>query len=302
MIIVFIATNAHTVLHIKETATQHFRFTFQHQTHPSSPTSFSHPWVRAAIRGIPDFVLLFKNRHNLHRAFDLCQRKMLKAAGPSTCFRCTVRSVNRWFRRVSEFFSILVVYTTARRAELVLVAGSTGPGTNRREGKCLHFVSSEGGFVMSRQWILGVVALAMACTVLASDAWARRAPGRRERPEADPAALAEKCIERVSTMAERCAGHNAGAAEGCVAKIEKLLEDGLTEDAETVAERCIRRINRSSHRCVSAIRHTCRQCIRMLRRLEDRELVEQVEAACESAVEQVRQSREDAVAAIEAAL
>lgn len=152
---------------------------------------------------------------------------------------------------------------------------------------------------MTRQWGLSVAALAMTCTVLASDAWARR---EGERPEVNPAAFAQKCIERVSTMAKRRSERNATAAEGCVAKIEGLLEAGLIEDAEAVASRCIRHINRSSRECISAMRDNSGRCVRTLTRMEETELAEQVKAACESAVGQVRQSREDAVAAIEGAL
>ncbi len=154
---------------------------------------------------------------------------------------------------------------------------------------------------MRNRWMFGMLALAVASSLLVGDAWAR-GPRCRWTPP-DPAEIAAKALEQLEKIGDRCADHNAQVAERCVDKITALIMEGDLEGAEMLADRCIGHVNRSSDRCVRLVEGTTGFYVRILEMLEaDAATIESVEAAGEAATGVVVQSQEDAVTEIEGAL
>ena len=117
----------------------------------------------------------------------------------------------------------------------------------------------------------------------------------------DPDALVERCIARITRIAEESAEYNRTTAARCVRHIHALLEAGEVERARRVARHCIRLINHHSGRSATAIRHTCRRCVRALHEFGAEDLAARVAEACERAIARVRGSQQAAIAAIEGA-
>ena len=80
----------------------------------------------------------------------------------------------------------------------------------------------------------------------------------------DPADVAERCVNQVDGMAERC--HNAIADDtiDCVAKIHRLLREGRDEAAAAVARDCLQNGRETVRICSNEITDTCTECVRYL--------------------------------------
>ena len=160
---------------------------------------------------------------------------------------------------------------------------------------------------------VSLIALAMTCVLLGTQAWAvgpqRRR--RRRRPAPDPAAMATRCAERMTASADRCARITDCVANSGARTITRLLAAGRVDVAERVADQRIECVNRIARVYATMIQRTCDQCVRMLTNMATmpeadtaliRRLIGRLNAVCAAQIANVRQAQQDAVDIIETAL
>lgn len=127
-------------------------------------------------------------------------------------------------------------------------------------------------------------------------------PTRPDRPTLDPAAIAERCIDRTQAKARRCVVVINHECERAVTLIERLLEEGKTEQAVLLSRRAVSTLNTTTRRCVKEMWEDAERCAKLLERLEAPELAAEVKEAAKASIEQVKQARADAIGKIRVAL
>lgn len=118
----------------------------------------------------------------------------------------------------------------------------------------------------------------------------------------DPEAVAQRCVDDVTALANRCIVHNRGTARLAVATIERLLAAGHEQRARHVAYRATMDIVETSDDCVNRIHRKCRHCIHVLKRLGADELARRVHEVCKTQTHRVRRSQHAALQAIHQAI
>jgi hypothetical protein len=120
--------------------------------------------------------------------------------------------------------------------------------------------------------------------------------------DANPIAIARRCIHHVTGHADRCVRHNRTTAEAAVRVIDALQAQGLDRRARAAADKASTDIRRTSNVCVREIRTDCRACVAVLVRLGADKLAREVADECEDQIDRVRVSEAVALRRIRAAL
>lgn len=136
---------------------------------------------------------------------------------------------------------------------------------------------------------LGILALAMLAVLAGQQFATAQTPPMPDTP--DPELVAQRCVDSINRLAERCFSANVETAHECIRRINELLEQGDLEGARQVAGRCLHVIEQRSDACVDEIHERCRHCIQLLLRLQAPELARRVHDACNNAVEHIRHSQ-----------
>ncbi len=141
-----------------------------------------------------------------------------------------------------------------------------------------------------------LLALALLITAVSLPAAAQDTPPDREPP--DPQTVADKAIERIESLGDRCETRVNDLAD----KTIELLPTIEPEQAVRLARHNKAAINRIAARCTSAVRKTNRAAMILLRKLEAPELAEEVHETAKATNAAIRDARATAVAAIDDAL
>lgn len=164
---------------------------------------------------------------------------------------------------------------------------------------CLDSVLARGN-VMMRRCALRVCMVAVVGMLIAGPALAK--DRLRSRQCADPATVAQNCIDRLNTMAANRAACLAKIADNATARIEALAELGQVDEAAACGTAAIARVDQLAAAAIDDINAAAEKCAAVLEALDEAELAADVTAAAAEAVAVVEQARADAVAAIEDAM
>lgn len=152
---------------------------------------------------------------------------------------------------------------------------------------------------MQKKDLTKLAVIALGVMLVADTAWAQRGNGRG----ADPAAVAERCAEKIAKFGDQAAKRSSNIATECVAEIDLLLAEGDIEGALETGDNCIAVIQRLSQKSCDIIEHLASKCEQMLTRLEaDEATIAVVTDAVAAAKSVIEEAEAAALAEIEAAL
>ena len=80
----------------------------------------------------------------------------------------------------------------------------------------------------------------------------------------NPADVAERCINHVDNVADRCHNAIADDTHDCVIEIRRLLRAGRDEAAAAVARQCLQDGRETVRKCSIEITDICTECVRYL--------------------------------------
>ncbi len=142
------------------------------------------------------------------------------------------------------------------------------------------------------------------CACFALVAWmgAANALAQEADPEANPGAIAKRCIAHITDLADRCVHGNRTTASNAARKINVLQSQEHDGRAKAVAHEAIEKIKRHSNACVEKIRTKSQRCIEELKQLGADRWANAVAKSRKKQVDRVRRSEVAAIARIRKAL
>ena len=124
----------------------------------------------------------------------------------------------------------------------------------------------------------------------------------RHRHRRNPEVVAQKCIDKVTTLSQAFATKMQTKANRVAAKITNLLTEGNVTSAQRLADRAINSIQSIRHRGLMFVNRICDFCTLELLKWGMGDLAEEVADACAQATDLLMDSGDQAIAAINAAL
>lgn len=103
-----------------------------------------------------------------------------------------------------------------------------------------------------------------------------------------PERLAQRCVEYVNQIVNRCANAAADETHECIRTIEALLAEGNYERAREVAAECIRSATARTEHAAGLVESARVRCVNALLEMGAEELARRVSNACDDAIEQLR--------------
>ena len=101
----------------------------------------------------------------------------------------------------------------------------------------------------------------------------------------DPADVAERCVNHVDGIVERCQNVIADETHDCVMEIRRLLRAGRDEAAAAVARECLQSGREHVRVCSNEITDTCIECVRYLVNVGANQLARRVYHHCGDAID-----------------